>query len=180
MNYKKIRELCELRGISIPELAEQINLTKSGLYLAISKKTLNVEKLESIAQIFNVPIWVFFNLDPEGPLKAKINELEEANKQLQQDFEKAIDINILEDRQRADIRDTANIAKLLLKQWMKAFSILSINQQLSLQYFKIVSKYSDELLTDNPAGEYLYDRLFEELIELASVISVNIDPNKNE
>ena len=73
MNYDKIKEYCDDRRISLPELATKIGLTKSGLYLAISKKTLTVEKLEKISTELNVPIWYFFDLDPEKPY---INDIE--------------------------------------------------------------------------------------------------------
>ena len=80
MNYDKIKEYCDDRKISLPDLAKKIDLTKSGLYLAISKKTLTVEKLEKISNALEVPIWYFFDLDPETPYIKEIEQKNNTNK----------------------------------------------------------------------------------------------------
>ncbi|MEI6143967.1 MAG: helix-turn-helix transcriptional regulator [Mariniphaga sp.] len=87
MNYEKIKEYCDDRGISLPELAKKIELTKSGLYLAISKKTITVEKLEKIATELKVPIWYFFDLDPEAPYIEKIEQQKKVNQINQESLE---------------------------------------------------------------------------------------------
>lgn len=59
MEYSKIRELCTSRGISIPQLAEKIGVSK-GLYTAIKNETLTVSTLEKIAEALEVPVCTFF------------------------------------------------------------------------------------------------------------------------
>lgn len=59
MEYSKIRELCTSKGISIPQLAEKIGVSK-GLYTAIKNETLTVSTLEKIAEALEVPVCTFF------------------------------------------------------------------------------------------------------------------------
>lgn len=60
MDYKKIRELCTERGISIPQLAEKIGVSKS-FYTSLKNETLSVSTLEKIADVLEVPIGYFFS-----------------------------------------------------------------------------------------------------------------------
>jgi len=80
MNYEIIKKYCDDKRISLPELAKKVGLSKTGLYLAISKKTLTVEKLEAIVKELDVPIWYFFDLDPEAPYIKDIEQQKNRNK----------------------------------------------------------------------------------------------------
>jgi len=61
MNYEKIKELCEIQRVTIPQLAEKIGMSKGGLYSSIENGSMKVDSLEKIADVFKVPISVFFN-----------------------------------------------------------------------------------------------------------------------
>jgi len=60
MDYQKIRDLCAEKGISIPQLAEKIGVSKS-FYISLKNETLNVSTLEKIAGVLDVPIGYFFH-----------------------------------------------------------------------------------------------------------------------
>ncbi len=51
---KNIRFLCTKDGISIPELAEKIGISFSGLYSSLRNDTLKVKTLRKIANVFNI------------------------------------------------------------------------------------------------------------------------------
>ncbi|MEI6884808.1 MAG: helix-turn-helix transcriptional regulator [Bacteroidota bacterium] len=80
MNFNKIKEYCDQNGLSIPELAEKIGISKPGLYRSIQEETMKVETLEKIANTLKVPIWHFFDLDPETPYINDIEQQKSLNK----------------------------------------------------------------------------------------------------
>jgi len=87
MNFNKIKELCEERKMTIPMLASKIGISEPGLYQAFRNKSMKVDILEKIAEALIVPIWTFFDLDPETPLKAKLEKLRKENTELQETVE---------------------------------------------------------------------------------------------
>ena len=93
MVYNKIKTECNKQKISIPVLAEKINMTKSGLYKAIENKTLTIEKIQEIANVLGVPVIYFFE---EGQI---------INQTLKRDHEAII--NFL-------IQETKNSGKIIL------------------------------------------------------------------
>jgi len=58
--------------MSVPQLAENIGMTKGGLYAAIENNTLSVKTLEKIAEVFNVPITSFFEDDSNELSKSSL------------------------------------------------------------------------------------------------------------
>ena len=76
MNLEKIREACAKRKLPVAHLAKQIGLSKTGLYLAIDRNTLQAKHLEDISKILNVPIWEFFDLDPSSELSKMKDTIE--------------------------------------------------------------------------------------------------------
>lgn len=58
MIYRRITELCGKKGISIPQLAEKIGMSRS-LYKTLKNKSLKVETLQKIADTLNVDIEEF-------------------------------------------------------------------------------------------------------------------------
>ena len=108
-------------------------------------------------------------------MKARITELEETVEQWKNDFDKSMLLNQDTDRNYNEAMELLSFTKILLKQWIKAYSILKTSRQLSEQLFNVISKYSNKLLQDEPPDEYWHDRLYEELIELASKTFVNTD-----
>lgn len=77
MNFNKIKTICEDKGLPISVLADKIGLSEAGLYQSFRNKSMKVDVLEKIAAELDVPIWIFFDLDPEAaiePLKKELNE----------------------------------------------------------------------------------------------------------
>ena len=78
---EKIKELCYERKLTIPQLAENIGMSKS-FYSTLKNDSLKVSTLLKIAEVFKVPASVFFELE-NGPDHAEIKrELEEAKANL--------------------------------------------------------------------------------------------------
>jgi len=61
MNFNKIAEFCDKNRISLPDLADQIGVSKPGLYRSIQNQSMKVETLEKIAKALNVSITQFFD-----------------------------------------------------------------------------------------------------------------------
>jgi len=96
MNYSKIKELCKQNDLELPMLASRIGMSTSGLYYSLDRKTLKVETLEQIANVFKVTVSVFFeedeplsNKDDCNDLRRKIQDLEEALQKLNNDLLRA-------------------------------------------------------------------------------------------
>lgn len=80
MDFSTIKTLCKERNITIPQLAEKIQVSEPGLYQMIRSESIKVDILEKIANTLNVPIWYFFDLDPETPYIKDIEEQKNLNK----------------------------------------------------------------------------------------------------
>jgi len=76
MNLEKIRSICLKRKLPLAHLAKQIGLSKTGLYLAIDRNTLQAKHLEAASKILEVPIGEFFDIDPATELGLLKNDLE--------------------------------------------------------------------------------------------------------
>lgn len=74
MNYKKIDDLLTAKNLSFKLLAERIGVTRTGLYHTIKNKTLTVSALEKIAEVFEVPVIVFFEDENEKWTKSALND----------------------------------------------------------------------------------------------------------
>jgi len=79
MNYNKIREYCDQNGLSISDLAKKTKIPMASIYRHIQDKSMKVETLEKIANVLNVPIWHFFDLDPETPYIKDIEAQKKSN-----------------------------------------------------------------------------------------------------
>lgn len=71
MDYNKIKELCTARGLSIPQLAEKIGVSKS-FYTSLKNETLSVSTLEKIADVLEVPISYFFSDEADIVILPKV------------------------------------------------------------------------------------------------------------
>ena len=100
-NLTLIRELCKERKISLRQLGKEIGInTPQGIQRIIKQNSTTIDRLEKIANILEVPIWMFFDVDPIKPLKQeiihlnkKINILENQYKSLETGYEKQSEIN---------------------------------------------------------------------------------------
>jgi len=79
MNFNKIREYCEERKITIPDLASRIGISEPGLYQVLRNKSMKVDLLEKVAAVLDFPIWSFFDLDPGKELKMELERLQKEN-----------------------------------------------------------------------------------------------------
>ncbi|MEI6684172.1 MAG: helix-turn-helix transcriptional regulator [Bacteroidota bacterium] len=70
MNFSKIKILCDEKRLTIPQLAEKVGISEAGLYQSFRTKSMKVDVLEKIVQVLEVPIWVFFDLDPESGIES--------------------------------------------------------------------------------------------------------------
>ncbi len=59
--------------MSKPQLAEKIDMSKAGIYLALDKKRLSVDTLEKIAEALEVPVNVFFG-EEDSESSKKLND----------------------------------------------------------------------------------------------------------
>lgn len=66
MNLIKIRELCEAKDGGVKRLAEEIGMSEQNLHRCITLNKIQAGELEKIANIFNVPIGYFFDVDAES------------------------------------------------------------------------------------------------------------------
>ncbi len=78
-NLSIIRELCREKNISLIQLGKEIGITTpQGVQRMINENSTTIDRLEKIAKILNVPVWQFFDLDPEqSDLKNKIVVMDE-------------------------------------------------------------------------------------------------------
>jgi transcriptional regulator with XRE-family HTH domain len=88
LDYSKIQFHCDLKGITIKELATKIGMSSS-LYTTIKRQTMTIETLEKIAEVLDVPVTEFFeNRQNEKEVFDKIkSRLMEAKKHIRNNAE---------------------------------------------------------------------------------------------
>jgi transcriptional regulator with XRE-family HTH domain len=101
MKYSFLKELLEEKRINIPALANEIGMSKAGLYQAIDKERLTVDTLEKIANALSVPVSVFFTNgtmnDPDAIQKELVTALKELS-ELNAKYENIVKINSLNEK----------------------------------------------------------------------------------
>ena len=85
--------------MSIPQLAEKIGISEAGLYQSLRNQSMKVDILEKIAQELNVPVWIFFDPNPQ-------TQIEEITKEVQ---EFIVKIQILEASNSALIKEVKGL-----------------------------------------------------------------------
>jgi transcriptional regulator with XRE-family HTH domain len=84
MNYNKIKEISTSRGISFPQLAEKIGMTKRGFYASIENETLTIKTLERIAESLGIRVDEFFvDILGKDSLSQEFDKLYAANEAYQ-------------------------------------------------------------------------------------------------
>lgn len=73
-NFLLIRELCELKKITIRELASRIGKEGSSIQAIVRNGSTNTKTIEAIAKVLEVPVGVFFDDIPITGIKS--NELD--------------------------------------------------------------------------------------------------------
>ena len=76
LNFSKIKDLLTDKRITMTTLSEKIGMSRGGLHTAIANKTLTIEALEKIAEVFEVPISIFFDDSPLVINQNRIRDLE--------------------------------------------------------------------------------------------------------
>lgn len=89
-NLLLIRDLCEKNKIKIRELASRIGKDESSIQSMIRTGSTNTKTLEAIAEVFDVPVGIFFDNPAEG----------NQDKSLNKDAEIAYLKKILEEKER--------------------------------------------------------------------------------
>lgn len=85
MNYSNIEIIADNKRITIPQLAERIGMTKSGLYRSIEKETVSIKTIEKISEVLGVPVTIFFEDENEKLNKHDLTaEVEALKKEFQQ------------------------------------------------------------------------------------------------
>jgi|APCry1669188970_1035186.scaffolds.fasta_scaffold00066_2 transcriptional regulator with XRE-family HTH domain len=104
MDFNKIKLICEEQRLSIPQLAEKIGISEAGLYQSLRNQSMKVDILEKIAQELNVPVWIFFDPNPQ-------TQIEEITKEVQ---EFIVKIQILEASNSALIKEVKGLNDLYM------------------------------------------------------------------
>jgi transcriptional regulator with XRE-family HTH domain len=71
-NFEKIRELSNVKKITLKQLCERIGISQNGLQQIIKKNSTKTEILEAISAVFDVPIGYFF----DDNLSERLKDLE--------------------------------------------------------------------------------------------------------
>lgn len=123
-----IKNICEGKKISLPDLAKKIGMSKAGFYTSLNNNTIKVDTLQKIADVLEVDIKYFFGGDPStssGEAK-KVVELEKRVKELDEqlnDKKELIKHNtwIIETIKHAGIINLDNIDIVTAKYYRKEF-----------------------------------------------------------
>lgn len=75
MNYNKILEICSKKGFPVKTLAKKAEISVSGLYQMIREESMKITYLEKIAEVLNLPITEFFDIDIDNPYKEEFDKL---------------------------------------------------------------------------------------------------------
>lgn len=97
MKYiNKLQKLIEEKKTSIPKLAEQIGMTKRGLYASLNNQTLSVTMLEKIAEALNVSVSSLFEDEndqwPKSKLIEEVKKLDEEKVRISKENEYLLEI----------------------------------------------------------------------------------------
>lgn len=77
INLFKIKDLCEKKNIKLRQLAEMIGITPEGMSNIIKTNSTKIDTLEKIANILEVPITYFFDIEYKPKENDKSNILED-------------------------------------------------------------------------------------------------------
>lgn len=175
LNYNKINELLTIRGMSKPQLAEKIGMSKAGIYLAIDKKRLSVDILEKIAEALEVPVNVFFGEEDSTGL---ITELENTKEELSIHKAGLLHLGKRNDQQRAllamirsrlksstflykmieanhpgldpksiEAESIKDLKEILIETYGEIIDAINLSQDITLNYIE-AKKYTNPEITD--------------------------------
>lgn len=95
-DLKVIKEQCNVKNITLKELAKKIGKSEHGLHRMINENSIKVDVLENIARELKVPISIFFNVS--FLVNELIQKLEEEIVDLKDDYvylQRSSDMNII-------------------------------------------------------------------------------------
>ena len=72
MDYSIIKDLLEERNISFKELSERLGVDRNNLYNSLTKGNPTLQRLESVANVLEVPVWRLFTVDAKPQLLGTI------------------------------------------------------------------------------------------------------------
>ena len=173
MNFNKIKTICEDKGLPISVLADKIGLSEAGLYQSFRNKSMKVDVLEKIAIELEVPIWIFFDLDPEAaiePLKKELDEYRDKVSVLEQTISNLrVKLKSCEELKEASIRLNESDKRAL-----DMFVVMVEGAQKSTELFKENLRYRQNFLklagAMIPSIDLLDDKLNYESPEVQKIL----------
>lgn len=167
MNYKRLKELLTQKRINIPSLAKEIGMSKAGLYLAFDKERLTVDVLEKIAEVLEVPVYVFFEGgQPTFNLK-RYEELQSQYEELNERFK--------------DKKRLIRLTNKLLSQFIKSFdefeNSLTELEKTNLRKIKSFNSFKENLID---LEEIVYSDGPTEITDPSDEIIAEINRNKHQ
>lgn len=107
----RIKEICNEKRITIPQLADKIGVSK-GFYTTLKNNTLRVDTLIKISEILEVPLKSFFD---EGDLSFGSEDLKEKIDDLQKEINSLKEVLELKNDFIKQCKDSVFIHKLQMK-----------------------------------------------------------------
>lgn len=167
MNYNRLKTLLTQKRINVPALANEIGMSKPGLYLAIEKERLTVDILEKIAEVLEVPIYVFFD---EGQPTFNMKKYEELQAQYEELNER------IKDKKRL-IRLTNKLLQQFIKSYDEFENNLSELEKSNLRKNKSFNSFKENL---KDLEEIVYADGSTDILDPSDEIIAEINRNKNQ
>ena len=173
MNFNKLKSICEDKGLAISVLAEKIGISEAGLYQSFRNESMKVDILEKIAATLDVPIWIFFDLNPEAaiePLKKELDECRDKVSVLEQTISNLrVKLKSCEELKEASIRLNESDKRAL-----DMFVMMVEGAQKSTELFKENLRYRQNFLklagAMIPSIDLLDDKLNYESPEVQKIL----------
>mgnify|MGYP001767211500 CR=1 FL=1 len=153
MDYSLIKRFCDEKGITLPEIAEKIGMSRAGIYSTIEHKTLKVETLEKISDVLSLPISLFFNENENENfifnLSAEINSLKN---QVKERDEKIDILNIQLAEKNKELKELTKNYSTLMKSLENNQAFLELYKSISfeLDIYEVIQRNYDLWLSILP------------------------------
>ena len=72
MDYSIIKDLLDERNMTFKELSDALNVDRNNLYNSLTKGNPTLQRLESVAKVFGVPVWRLFTVEPKPEIYGTI------------------------------------------------------------------------------------------------------------
>ena len=148
-NLLKIREICSEKKISLVSLSKKLGISQTGMQRILNDNTTKLDTLEKIASILEVPIWVFFDLEPEVVFKSDIERLKKENASLLERISNLISIQAENEQEKSDLEQEKaskdEIIKLQVEIYKEREERLKEKERLIEEKERTIKSYSTML-----------------------------------